>query len=267
MGRLSAEQMLPPHVTPRLTPAATALSVLTSLVITAFVVLSTYFHMNETCKSFVLYKQVQRVKDEQFKVQIREEAERQKMDYVAQTLHDVGTPLATFALAIESLKASTPVSQEHLETLRTCDCAIELMTLTRRKAIDYAKHYSGRELCPRLGSTNVRDLVETKCRRIMSGFNSASMVPIAYNVDASIAKYIVTDGEFLWECLVNYLSNAVKFTNEGQIQCNVFKLTPGRSVFACMHAETCYTGDLIVLLCHVLVLDDELMWHCVDVVL
>jgi CheY-like chemotaxis protein len=210
---------------------AQALAACTSVVILLFVLGCTCFRMNETCKSFVLFKHVQRAKDQQVRVKIREEAERQKMDYVAQTLHDVGTPLATFALAIENLKASAPVNLEHLETLRTCDCAIELMTLTRRKAIDYAKHYSGKELRPRLGSTNVRELVETKCRRIMSGFNSASMVPIAYNVDPSIAKYIVTDGEFLWECLVNYLSNAVKFTNEGQIQCNVFKLTPDKVRF------------------------------------
>ncbi|KAG5192996.1 hypothetical protein JKP88DRAFT_272293 [Tribonema minus] len=198
---------------------------------------------------------------------VRDEAERQKMDYVAQTLHDVGTPLATFALAVENLKSSAPMNQEHLEALRTCDCAIELMTLTRRKAIDYAKHYSGelcctveltvrktttpgttaaidcakhysgRELRPRLGSTNVRELVETKCRRIMSGFNSASMVPIAYNVDAGIAKFIVTDGEFVWECLVNYLSNAVKFTNEGAIQCNVYKIRPD-----CVRFEVRDTG-------------------------
>ena len=53
---------------------------------------------------------------------------------------------------------------EHLETLRTCDCAIELMTLTRRKAIDYAKHYSGKELRPRLGSTDVRELVRSVAR-------------------------------------------------------------------------------------------------------
>lgn len=176
-------------------------------------------------------KQLRRVHDSQARVRIREEAERQKRDYVAQTLHDVGTPLATFALAIESMKTAGPVDAEHLEILRTCECAIELMTLTRRKAIDYAKYSTGKELRPRLGSTDVRDLVETKCRRIMSGFNSATTVPIRFNVDPGIAKYVVTDGDFLWECLVNYLSNAVKFTNEGEINCNVFKVTPDRLRF------------------------------------
>lgn len=184
------------------------------------------FRMNQSCKNFLLFNKLLSAKDEQVNLKVHEEAERRKMNYVAQTLHDVGTPLATFALAIESLKTLTPVSQDQLEMLRTCNCAVELMTVTRRKAIDYATHYNGRELRPRLGSTNVRELVETKCRRIMSGFNSASIVPIVYDVKEGIAKYILTDGEFLWECLVNYLSNAVKFTNEGRIECNVFKLTP-----------------------------------------
>jgi signal transduction histidine kinase len=154
-----------------------------------------------------------------------DEAASCKKSFAVQVLHDVGTPLAMFALGVESIKTVSTLGAEHLETLRTLDCAIELMTLTRRKAIDFAQSMSGKPLVMRLGSTDVRDLVECKCRRIMSGFNTSHRVPIYYQVDRDVANYIITDGNVLWECLLNYLSNAVKFTNKGEIQCNVYRVT------------------------------------------
>lgn len=58
-------------------------------------------------------------------------------------MHDAGTPLTTFTLAIEHLRSSRVLHSDDAETIRVCECAIELMRLTQQKVIDHARFYAG----------------------------------------------------------------------------------------------------------------------------
>jgi signal transduction histidine kinase len=64
--------------------------------------------------------------------------------YVANTLHDIGTPLATFSLGLDILFSSPLVSSlEYRDVLETMKTARDMMTLTRKKAMDYFRAQAG----------------------------------------------------------------------------------------------------------------------------
>ena len=46
-------------------------------------------------------------------------------------------------------------------------------------------------------------------------------MPISYHVSPAICDYIITDEEWLWQMLLNYLTNACKFTDLGSINVHV----------------------------------------------
>lgn len=72
-------------------------------------------------------------------------------------MHDVGTPLTTFTLAIEHLRSSRLLKSDDAETIRMCESAIELMRLTQNKVVDYARFYAG-QVCYTAVQSSIRTL-------------------------------------------------------------------------------------------------------------
>jgi signal transduction histidine kinase len=78
------------------------------------------------------------------KEQRDKERSRTHTMYVANTLHDIGTPLATFSLGLDILFSSPLVSSlEYRDVLETMKTARDMMTLTRKKAMDYFRAQAG----------------------------------------------------------------------------------------------------------------------------
>jgi len=143
-----------------------------------------------------------------------------KKQYISQTLHDIGTPVTTLQFGQEIME-QTPLPKETQEIILTNKCAIEMMILTRKKALDFAKFDQTGILVPTIRKVDVREILCTKCSRIMTGFNSSPDVILRFWVDENIATSIQSDGDWLWEMLCNLLSNALKFTSEGFVEAKV----------------------------------------------
>ena len=67
-----------------------------------------------------------------------------------------------------------------------------MMTLTRKKAMDLYRAdgaHNNHALTPNITSTDIKDLVLEKCKRIMTGYTSAVMeqVPITFAVDPRVS--------------------------------------------------------------------------------
>jgi len=149
-----------------------------------------------------------------------------KQKYVAQTLHDIGTPLTTLMLGQEFLEqAEWP--EEITDIIKTNRCAIEMMTLIRKKALDFAKMDTTGKLVPTLRSVDLRDILYFRCPRIISGFIT-DKVRMEYLVDEQIAARVSLDGDWIWEMMCNLLSNALKFTQEGYVEASIM-LSPDRT--------------------------------------
>jgi len=71
--------------------------------------------------------------------------------------------------------------------------------------------------------TDVRELV-SKCSRVLRQMSSSNRhVNVCFCVGEDVAEMIITDGTLLWDIMVNFLSNACKFTTEGTIHLSVSK--------------------------------------------
>jgi len=159
------------------------------------------------------------------KVKLQQSIVEQKGRYIAQVAHDIGTPLATFALAIDLLK-SLVTSKEQEEIIDTASCAVELMTITRQEALDHAKSVEGVQLQPKIVETKLLQVL-LKCENVMTGYCGAANLPINFFLDWHIPKHIFTDPDMIWNMLVNYLSNARKYSTHGVITAVVYQVAPG----------------------------------------
>jgi len=202
----STEIQLPSHLREEL-----SLAVLCILVTAKFV----YATLRLNFKLFITFQVLKKNKEQEL-----HRLYAIKKQYISQTLHDIGTPLTTLALGQEILE-QIPLPDETKEIILTNKCAIEMMILTRKKALDFAKFDQTGNLVPTISIVDVREILCTKCSRIMTGFNSSPDVILRFWVDENIARSIYSDGDWLWEMLCNLLSNALKFTSEGFVEANV----------------------------------------------
>jgi len=142
--------------------------------------------------------------------------------YIAQVAHDIGTPLATFSLAIELLQ-SYAETLEVRDILETAQCAIELMTVTRREALDHAKHLEGMELCPSLKEVKLTEIIQ-RCARLIQHLSTQSKFQTEFYLDSFLPKQIFTDYDWIWTMLTNFLSNAQKYSNKGKLVTTMFEI-------------------------------------------
>jgi len=159
---------------------------------------------------------------------IKQEILKQKGQYIAQVAHDFGTPLTTFSLTLELLKEFL-VTEEQQDILETARTAVEHMTVTRLEALDHAKHMEGLQLRPNIKQVNLREIMK-KCARIMAGYSGACDIPLEFFTDPDMPKILMSDYEWVWTMIVNYLSNAKKYSSKGRILTTSF-IMPGQATF------------------------------------
>lgn len=108
--------------------------------------------------------------------------------------------------------------------------AAEILRMVTRKALDYATVVSGKNLVPNLQPTDLREMV-AKSERIMKRYSdSREAVEQRYIVAENIAPLILTDCTWLWEIVINLLSNACKFCIQGSVTLSLSVVERGQSV-------------------------------------
>jgi signal transduction histidine kinase len=58
-----------------------------------------------------------------------------------------------------------------------------------------------------------------RCERCSNGYGK--QVPITFHVSPDVCDAIITDEEWLWQMLLNLLTNACKYTDKGGIQVKI----------------------------------------------
>mmetsp|Transcript_1126 Transcript_1126/g.2951 ORF Transcript_1126/g.2951 Transcript_1126/m.2951 type:complete len:618 (-) Transcript_1126:244-2097(-) len=151
--------------------------------------------------------------------------------YIGQVAHDLRTPLNSFMLGLEALRMMDDATAEMISVIDTMKVSLELMDITCTKAVDHSKFEAGRDLAAKHAPFKILDVLK-KSQIVVSGYTHESRgVTYQYMVEEGVESTIITDKEWFWHMLMNFLSNARKFTTEGYIRTSVGLVVEGGTKF------------------------------------
>jgi len=151
-----------------------------------------------------------------------EEANKAKSVFLATMSHEIRTPMNGI-IGMSSLLAQTTLSGEQLnytETIQTCG---ENLLMVINDILDFSKIESGKmeleekDFDLRTCVEEVLDVFATKAAQ--------EGLDLIYQIDYNVPEQIIGDATRLRQVLINLVSNAVKFTNQGEVFVKIHQLT------------------------------------------
>ncbi len=146
-----------------------------------------------------------------------------KERYIAALSHDFGTPIAALDLALKSFdaQAEAAIGEEVLSGIKA---AVRTLSIVKGKALNISRMHAGETLRPNRTATSVR-AVFVELDDLARLMYKRAGVSIHFWVDADVAKFILTDRDWLMMMLVNLISNALKFTAVGEVGITATRLS------------------------------------------
>ncbi|WP_346911188.1 PAS domain-containing protein, partial [uncultured Roseibium sp.] len=144
-----------------------------------------------------------------------EAASRAKTDFLANMSHELRTPL-TSILGVTDLILSElgdRLSERHLSALKIQKAAGDALMAQVNDILDFAK-LEGSRLKIETVSLVLADLADA-CLAIVANAAEAGKLSLTRRLDPALPQSISGDPRRLRQILINFLSNAIKFTPEG----------------------------------------------------
>ena len=143
-----------------------------------------------------------------------EAASRAKSEFVANMSHEIRTPM-NGVLGMTELLSATSLSEDQRHYLDTVRSSASTLLRVINDVLDFSKIEAGRLELSRT-AFDVRELV----RESLTGLAVAAHrkgIDLAWRVEPDVPASMVGDRERLGQVLVNLASNAVKFTEKGEV--------------------------------------------------
>ncbi|MDR0902937.1 MAG: PAS domain-containing protein, partial [Opitutaceae bacterium] len=154
-----------------------------------------------------------------------EEADRAKSVFLATMSHEVRTPLNGI-VGFSSLLRDTELTPEQAGYVETVRKSGETLMRLTSDILDLARIESGRmQLEP--APTDPRLLIEETLEQAAAQ-TEARALDLLHEVGPGVPETVLVDSARLRQVLLNFISNAIKFTSEGEVETRLQALSPGQ---------------------------------------
>ncbi len=146
--------------------------------------------------------------------EMAEKASQAKSEFLATMSHEIRTPMNGVLGMVELLR-STRLNHEQMEYVRTINNSGEALLRVINDILDYSKIEAGQLDIERI-DFNLMDLID-ECLSVFSIKATQSGVELFADIEQQVPVDLVGDPTRIKQVVVNFLSNAFKFTEQGEV--------------------------------------------------
>jgi len=139
--------------------------------------------------------------------------DQQTNQYIAALSHDFGTPIAALQMTIDGIVArgSLPASEE--AAIKCARASLGIMSTIRDKALALGQRQAGKVLRPAPTCIDLREVL-SNVEAMTESIGKGRDISVDFDTAEDVPETVLIDGGWVAMILVNFLSNALKYTRE-----------------------------------------------------